>query len=1179
MHDLDRITEALTTQDLDGRQFERCAVSFLSTVYAGLTAVPGGSDWGRDADIHLSDGATPIRVIITSSRTPKGVRDNLVRSLTSMAQHGVAVERIVLVNRISLSQLQRVKLHAKAAERNVVVEAHYGQDFFANRLRTDGDWRGRLLGLSSHPITLSRLPAEIAESQWLHLPLTGREHEAEQLKIMVADGDVIVTGHPGVGKSRLVSALDDVLFVDHDADLGTLAQDIRWLQPKYLAVDDAGQHLDLLRRLTTLRRGESDLMTHSLIAICWPDEVDAVRDRLQSAGQLDLDALERPAVDAIVQTMGVRNVLARSQILDQAEGRPGWAVALADMLLKTRKWESIFDGKVILGQAVRYLRRAGISSESIGVLTALAALRYVTDDQVARLAKSLDVPASRLRPTLLSVARSGIVDVARRGTSIGAQRTYTVRPPMLADVLVAEHAFRSDVPAVSLEALRAEWPDRSAQLAGGAIRAAQLGVADAEAVATQLVCSVLEADQASVQVRRELVREYADLGAAASLIAFGWVDDEFKALSAQSDLDPARLEPLVGLAAHLVRRHSMAAAVRLLMDALLIDDRPTNQHPGHPLRRMQDLVRKFHPALTPNETPRRVIATQACGWIDSRTTDPAAWAAYSAVCCELLSFKRDGSHMSPASGRELVLIEAVLEPAEMQAVYDQVWPPILKRLRNAPAQARKGLLDVLSSWLRIGRGLDEPFGRAHAAESIEKAAELAQALLEDLVPLTSGQPGLQAALMNIAHWHGIEVPMPPDELRDLFLTEVPRQGRRREALEKRREEIDQLVVTWTAEPVHLVLDRLNWLKEQCVLAGARWPDRVRLAFNALAQHLEAELLPDWVDAALERELFPEAFALLERAAANEFLSIEVLQRCLSAPTARWSAINAVLTCADASPELVSHVIGALEVSDYQVLQTVLFDDVMPEQRRCAVLTSSDVTVRGAAALAMFETNLPDREWLGGSVEGCWLAAIEELDLNELEPIGEDVLRELAELLAVKQPETLYRLFDRQLTLLAQGGESWARHGLLGSLHALPAELKTRMLREHSDSPVRWMLLRKMPGNDVAWLGAALRDDLMTPDEALKCKDGLDGPEPSIADLAKLLMPRGVPADVIAYQALWGVSYGEESERLAGLLEQFEALARSADSSVVAVGRAGLDIFTRDHAAALQKERQQRVRGY
>ncbi|MDX8141635.1 hypothetical protein SK854_05900 [Lentzea sp. BCCO 10_0061] len=54
------------------------------------------------------------------------------------------------------------------------------------------------------------------------------------------------------------------------------------------------------------------------------------------------------------------------------------------------------------------------------------------------------------------------------------------------------------------------------------------------------------------------------------------------------------------------------------------------------------------------------------------------------------------------------------------------------------------------------------------------------------------------------------------------------------------------------------------------------------------------------------------------------------------------------------------------------------------------------------------------------------------------------------------------------------------------------------------------------------------------------------------DLAKLLVPRGVPAELIEYQAFFGVHWGEEPDRLATLVEQFESLADSADVLVAAV---------------------------
>ncbi|MDP9223922.1 MAG: hypothetical protein M3P18_08705 [Actinomycetota bacterium] len=90
MHDLDRIEDALASKKLDAGLIESLAQDQLSTVYPGLSPIPGGTDWGRDADIHTGLGQV-TRLLVTSSRTVDGVRKNLRRSIKSMDDHGVSL--------------------------------------------------------------------------------------------------------------------------------------------------------------------------------------------------------------------------------------------------------------------------------------------------------------------------------------------------------------------------------------------------------------------------------------------------------------------------------------------------------------------------------------------------------------------------------------------------------------------------------------------------------------------------------------------------------------------------------------------------------------------------------------------------------------------------------------------------------------------------------------------------------------------------------------------------------------------------------------------------------------------------------------------------------------------------------------------------------------------------------
>lgn len=73
MNDLDKIEYALRTTAMHHATLERFAQDMLSTVYSGLTPIPGGTDWGRDADIvTASSDAPPPRLVVTSARTLTG---------------------------------------------------------------------------------------------------------------------------------------------------------------------------------------------------------------------------------------------------------------------------------------------------------------------------------------------------------------------------------------------------------------------------------------------------------------------------------------------------------------------------------------------------------------------------------------------------------------------------------------------------------------------------------------------------------------------------------------------------------------------------------------------------------------------------------------------------------------------------------------------------------------------------------------------------------------------------------------------------------------------------------------------------------------------------------------------------------------------------------------------------
>jgi len=1175
-HELDRIEHGLASTHLDSSLFERCAQDLLTEIYPGLSPIPGGTDWGRDADVHPATEEPPVRLLATSSRTREGVRKNLLAGLRSMAKHGVPFRRIVLANPASLTQSERHSLGESAKKFGAVVDAIFDRGFFASRLRRDGQWRQRLLGLSPYPITLSRLPPDLAESPWAALPLVGRN--AELQVISATEGDLVISGSPGVGKTRLLAEIEGAFFVDRDATRDRLADDLRWARPAVIVVDDAGRSEELIRSLVRLRQVEPSLHEYRIAAACWPDEAEKVRAWVRVDKSLDIGLLVREDLDQLLVAMGITGQLARGEILDQAEGRPGWAVALGDLLLRARDHASLLSGRALLGQVQGYLRRSAVGPEAMHLLATISLLGEVSESELDDLAKEIELARPKLVDLLAAAAASGLIDVTS-GYDHGLRdniRFYCVRPPMLAAVLVAEHIFSDQVPGVDVGKLLERWPKRLGAVAEATINAVLVGATHARAYAGRIFRLTVVSDHVGPDARVQVARLYARVDDSAADEVLSLARTEFEGWMRGSHERVEQIERVVELAYLIARWHLKDRAMELLLDAAVCDSRPTNPYPGHPLRRLAELVQDFHPELPTPREQRKLVASVANRWIEDDPS-PARWIVYGHATATALSIRLRSALAAPGNPRTIQLIETVADSSEMERIYQEIWPSVRDRLADAPPATLRIVIETTEDWLRVGGGYDRPFGRSHPQPSIDAARRLGERLFRDLVPLVGNHPGLASYLRDVAGQFELSVDVALSPEHEAFFADIDRDEDWEAAARRLEEQIKGMVMPWADEDRATVIQRLVTLRIELELSTVRWPDRVWIACTALAERVDDPIA--WADTALELGLFPQAEPFLGHALdRGQKISERQAERYLGNLVARGPAIHYFLAAESETHRDV--VLRHLGPEDYGILKSMFFRASLSAEQARRLLTRPVGSARGAAAAAMFAKGRGEREgWTPGELENEWLDAIQQLDPTSTIGFQDYEATELMSYLTQRYPDVATDWVSSRLDAGIASREVYRAlpHGAWEALHLLPHNSKDELWSRFTHPSVRWLLGREMVGDDVDWLAHAMDEGLISPEKAAETYNGL-GIHPPLEDLARLLVPRGVDPRRVAYFAQSGTWTGEESHRYSQMIEQFSAMAQSAEESVASVGRAGVEIFAAARDEALQEERKERIRG-
>jgi DNA-binding transcriptional ArsR family regulator len=1122
-----RIADALSGH-VDPELFEQCSWDLLLPVYPGLAPIPGGYDFGRDADIHAGYGTA--RLLAT---TASDVRRNMTKSLDSLKAAGLDTAHLVVATNQRLSGRRLAGLTALARKRGVARVDVFEREAWVSRLYHDPRWRLRLLGLGGEPTAIVDVPLELDLSGGRSVPLLGRTDELNRL--LSERADWVILGVAGCGKTRLVAELPGVGFVI-DAPITAIADDVRTGGYEYLVVDDADRRAGLLRALVELRRSEA--LSFRLIGTTWPEHVTSLGDELVKSERLELPLLERGEVDAISTSVGVTSYYVRRDILEQAEGRPGWAFALARMA-RDGDVASLTSGRGLMDEVERFLRRSGLAT-ALGLIAHVAILGSLEPEEYGQLAAYLGVPRLTLEEQISRLTRAGLAESVRG--------ELAVRPEALRQALVAHWFFADEIPR-SIEDVLSSWPSHADEVIRSTIQAAGLGAPGARTKTLQLI------------KQRKLSRPNLRHAAAIDESVARAVIDGTPASSAMRDIYEVA-----------ARRYALSGAVKALLDLGMSDDRPRHSHPDHPLRIVSEIGTRLYPhELTSFEARTRVLGA-AIEWGEESGT-PAAWSAFAEVVGSVLNPQVEGNWPELQEASKFTMAAGFESAANLAAIEKEYWPRVAPLLSEMPDESVALLADLLDAWIRVARGFQGPFGVTPSASAVAVAARLARRMKRDFATRAGGRPGLSVRLKSIGRLLKspirVDGPVPVEfsALSNDILghRDFARAEREQAAL------LGTLAASWKLEAPQAVVGRLlKWQREALI---ARTPLDAAVAFT-IHRTLELGAPPGpWAEAIVQAGLCSAGSPAIDRVL-REATSVPAWFSTAMRGPCRGVVVNSVLSRPPSN--ITAAVVGQLEQGDADAVEWAVKRRKSPDETCRLLLVHGDPSVSGAAALAFrlpgkrHGPQLPD-EWLDD-----WAAAITSIDIGLHGAHRDYEVREMLEALVSTGPDI---------------AEAWVRNALKKSkyaigalpydaeeyLHRLPRENRDRLLRSVSGSWNRSQVLETLLGDDVEWAEQLIIDQAASAKEVLDALAGRVGP--SLESFLPLLLKHGIsPSEAASRAHLERVWVGSESSRYAELRDYFGTLAASGDPSIAAVGSAGMDLFSRAYETAIQEEKAERVRG-
>lgn len=1145
--------------------FEDCATSMLGDEFAGLVPITGGTDFGVDAEITDSDKV--IGLVITSSRTWAGARQSLRGSLRSMSAKDLPIRHVMVANLAEMTRLRRQKLQSIAHEFDCELIQTFDRTWFANAFLRHPDWRKKVLGIAGGPFCLSRTPRG-ARPDLHQMSTIGRDDLLA--RIAPSTNDLLLWGVPGSGKSHVAAQLDGAMFLEGQPSPERLLDDLLAARPDVVAVDDAGARLQTLEMLVRVRAAEG--LAFRVAATCWPQEVDDVADQIPGAERAEVDLLTREELGAILRQHGITRLSVLVQMLQQAQGRPAWALNLADLLVTHGDWQSVWSGRALRDQIFAFLRRSSAPPEAVELLGAIALLGEVTEHQARLLADLYQLRPVEFQELVRAVAIAGLVDVRRTTTySNGPEgRTprrfdsYRVMPPVIAASIVAAVFFDGRATPITLEELRTAFPELAPQILQAHIYATLVGAADPlRPTTTQLTSALLLTD--TYDEEAELLRSFGLLGAHEAQFVITLLTDWAKQACTNGDGPGAiRYAKLLAsrIADSISQQRNGAVGEILALTVQL-------QEHGLAFHEVLDvLVEEVRDARS-GDTPKIDDLVALARVLTELPVAPAITSVWIQLASEILVPTFDGNYMSPEVVRQMVLQSFTWSGQDMTTLYDTLQPGLRQYLPLCSTQDLATLVGVLEKWVRIAHGSSLPYGGRTTSDQETAARQIAQALATDLATVIE-TPGLRALFNRTTSRLAITL----DEPDPLFFCltaerDVPRDWE--ETRRRAEEELDQALAPFLRQSPDKLM---AWIVEHqsdlaMVRSGSNSAWRI---LNRLAQDSERAA---WLRAALTHGLGGSASALVDQCLVSQEIDMSFAQALLLDPGARPTIISAVLRY-DAAPELTTMVVRNMNASDIAQLDS-LFDirHASPTARH-ALFTHLDPDVRGGAAALWAAERFFDSEGHDG-LDPEWVTAMSDLKIPS-EALRDHMQSQALMALAKSAPAAF-------IDLLVKHAENVEKHDDFDeweeSVHELGEVDRRRLWERVRETRMAHELFWVVAGADIEWIEVNLPAtcEYIAPSKLLHAWRYQFGRRLPLEVLAQLLMPLGVPADDLLWTLEVGMQNGEDHERYAGHLEECRRLTESKNPYVASLGRRGVEVYELRLVDARKRARAAAVHGF